>query len=194
MRYICLDCETNGFSERNAEFENWTLPFSSYPVQLSVHAVEDGEVSHLYETVICGATSRSKWVQDNIRLTLEEIKGGIPFRQMLTELADLLKPGDVLVAHNASFDIDTCISKAAMRMGLDDEECDEHLILQKILATPRFCTLRCAYSKGAFKKPPKLQALCDHFEVELVNAHDAAGDSLALAQCVAEALRRGVML
>ena len=138
MRYLCLDFETNGFSERNAEFKNWTLPFANHPVQISVYAVEDGEFSHLYETVICGVTSRAKWVQDNVRLTMEEIEGGIPFRQMLTELADLLKPGDVLVAHNASFDIDTCISNAAMRLGLDDEECEEHVILQKILTTPRF--------------------------------------------------------
>ena len=95
MRYLCLDFETNGFSETHAEFKNWTLPFANHPVQLSVHAVEDGEVAQIYETVICGVTSRSKWVQDNIRLTLEEIEGGIPFRQMITDLAKLLKPGDV---------------------------------------------------------------------------------------------------
>jgi DNA polymerase III alpha subunit (gram-positive type) len=191
MRYLCLDFETNGFSERNAEFKNWTLPFSSYPVQLSVHAVEDGEVSHLYETVICGATSRSKWVQDNIRLTLEEIANGIPFHQMIEELAALLEPGDVLVAHNASFDIDMCIATAARRIR-NEPIC--MFAVEEILATPRFCTMKCAYSKSVFGKQPKMQQLCDHFEVELVNAHDAAGDSLALAKCVKEAVRRGVML
>ena len=188
MRYLCLDFETNGFSEKNAQFKDWTLPFSSYPVQLSVHAVEDGEVSQLYETVICGVTSRAPWAQKNIRLTLAEIARGIPFRTMITELARLLKPGDVLVAHNASFDLDTCISRTATKLNVDS------FALRRILATPRFCTMRCAYSKGAFKKAPKLQDLCDHFEVQLVGAHDAAGDSLALASCVAEALRRGVML
>ena len=58
MRYLCLDFETNGFPVPGAKFKDWTLPFSSYPVQLSVDAVEDGEVSHLYDTVIRGATSR----------------------------------------------------------------------------------------------------------------------------------------
>ena len=190
MRYLCLDFETNGFSERNAEFKNWTLPFANHPVQLSVHAVEDGEVSHLYETVICGVTSRSKWAQDNIRLTLEEIANGIPFDQMIDELADLIKTGDVLVAHNASFDIGMCIGTAARRIRYDIDLG----AIDMILTAPRFCTLRCAYCKTTLCKQPNMQQLCDHFEVKLVNAHDAAGDSLALAQCVAEALRRGVML
>ena len=187
MRYLCLDFETNGFPVPGAPFEEWTLPFSSYPVQLSVHAVKDGEVSHLYETVISGVTSRSKWAQDNIRLSLEEIAYGTPFRRMIYELARLLKPGDVLVAHNASFDIDMAIGRTALKLKMDTPA------LRSILAAPRFCTMRCAYCKGAFKKAPKLQELCDHFQVELVNAHDAAADSLALAKCVAEALRRGVM-
>ena len=191
MRYLCLDFETNGFSERNAAFKNWTLPFSSYPVQICVYAVEDGEVSHLYETVISGVTSRSEWAQKNIRLTLEEIEGGIPFYQMIDELADLIKTGDVLVAHNASFDIGMCIGTAARR--IRNEPLDLGAI-DMILAAPRFCTVRCAYCKSIFGKQPKMQQLCDHFEVELVNAHDAAGDSLALAKCVAEALRRGVMI
>ena len=68
MRYVCLDFETNGFSLKGAKFEDWTLPFSSYPVQLSVDAVEDGEVSHLYDTVIRGATSRAPWAQENVHL------------------------------------------------------------------------------------------------------------------------------
>ncbi len=191
MRYLCIDFETNGFSEKHAVFKNWTLPFANYPVQICVYAVEEGEVSHLYETVICGVTSRSKWAQDNIRLTLEEIANGIPFYQMIEELADLIKPGDVLVAHNASFDIGMCIATAARRIRNEPICFDD---LDVILTAPRFCTMRCAYCKNTFGKCPNMQQLCDHFEVKLVNAHDAAGDSLALAQCVAEALRRGVML
>ncbi len=39
-----------------------------------------------------------------------------------------------------------------------------------------------------------MKDLCAHFQVTLNNAHDARADSAALAQCVAEAWRRGVML
>ena len=39
-----------------------------------------------------------------------------------------------------------------------------------------------------------MEAFCAHFEVVNPRAHDARFDTAALAQCVAEALRRGVML
>jgi DNA polymerase III epsilon subunit-like protein len=44
------------------------------------------------------------------------------------------------------------------------------------------------------RKQPKLDLLCRHFQVELTDAHDARADTRALAECVAEAWRRGVML
>ena len=202
MRYLCIDFETNGFRVTRAapqyrSLPLWvmsaapqyqSLPFCSYPVQVCVHAVEDGAVSHLYGTVICGATSMSEWCQCNIRLTLEEIAAGIPFQQMITEVDDLVQPGDILVAHKAEFDIGTCIGTTAQRLGYDSPD------LQKILTAPRFCTMLCAYSRQTFNgRWPKMVHLCEHFQVELIGAHDAAADSLALAKCVAEALRRGVM-
>ena len=39
-----------------------------------------------------------------------------------------------------------------------------------------------------------MEALCAHIEVTNEGAHDARFDTKALAHCVAEALRRGVML
>ena len=66
--------------------------------------------------------------------------------------------------------------------------------LRRVLEAPRFCTMRCEYSRSAFSRLPKLADLCKHFEVSLENAHDAKADTLALAECVSEALRRGVML
>ena len=60
------------------------------------------------------------------------------------------------------------------------------------MAAPRFCTMRCAYTKSV--KATSLAKLCAHFEVPLEGAHDARADSRALARVVAEALRRGVML
>ena len=66
----------------------------------------------------------------------------------------------------------------------------------RILACPRFCTMRCAYARTirGDGKWPSMAQLCEHFEVTLRCAHDARGDSEALANCVAEAWRRGVML
>ena len=188
MRYLCIDFETNGFLVRGAPARYKSLPFCDYPVQVGVHAVEDGVVSPLYRAVICGATSMNKWCQENIRLTREEIAAGIPFQQMITELAALMEPGDIMVAHKVEFDVGTCIGLTAQRLNY------ESLELQKILAAPRFCTMLCAYSKQTFNNRwPSVAKLCEHFEVELVDAHDAVVDSLALADCVAKAVRRGVM-
>ena len=183
MRYVCLDFETNGFPSKGS----WTLPFSSFPIQLSVDIVEDGEVTHAYDTIISGATSFAPWVLENIAITVAEASRGRPFRQVLEDLAGILQEGDTIVAHNASFDLDTAIGRTAEKLRIKTHA------LQKILQTPRFCTMRCAYTK-ALQGKSKLQDLCAHFEVILENAHDARADSAALAECVAEAWRRGVML
>jgi hypothetical protein len=66
--------------------------------------------------------------------------------------------------------------------------------LDKVLQTPKFCTMRGIYGKQTFGKWPSLAQLCHHFEVEHCIQHKATGDSWALALCVAEALKGGVML
>lgn len=188
MRYVCLDFETNGFSDKTATFKDWTLPFSNYPIQLSVDIVEDGEVSHAYDTIISGATSFAPWVKANVKITVAEASRGKPFREVLEDLAGLLQDGDVIVAHNAHFDLEQVTATAARRIGIGTPA------LRKVLQCPRFCTMKCAYTRTLCKKQTKLATLCEHFQVTLENAHDARADSAALAECVAEALRRGVML
>jgi DNA polymerase III epsilon subunit-like protein len=155
-----------------------------------VDIVEDGEVSHAYDAVISGTTCIAAWARDNINLTLPQIRAGMPFREVVRTLVALLCDGDAIVAHNASFDLDTVLSRTAQKLrervpGLD-----------RVLHTPRFCTMRCAYARGMCtgRKQPTLALLCRHFEVELTDAHDARADTRALAECVAEAWRRGVML
>jgi len=187
-RYVCLDFETNGFPKKGAPYPDWPLPFSSYPIQLSVDIVEDGEVWHAYDTLIWGAEQLAPWVRANVPITLEDLEEGVLFEDAVHDLARLLRDGDTIVAHNASFDLDTVLARAAGRLGCES-------LARLVLAKPRFCTMRCAYTRAALGRPqPNLRDLCAHFEVELEGAHDARADSAALARCVAEALRRGVML
>ena len=197
MKYLCVDFETNGFSVPKkgvwVPLEDWTLPFSSYPIQVSADLVDDGVVEHAYDAVVSGATSLSPWTKQNVSLTLSEIAAGKPFAEVLSDLAVLVDENTTIVAHNASFDLNIALRRTAVKLGLGNSPS-----LKKIMELPakqRFCTMRCAYSKAVFgSKQPKLADLCEHFGVELRDAHDARADSLALAQCVAEALRRGVML
>ncbi len=188
MRYVCIDFETNGFPTKSAAKCDWTLPFSNYPIQLSVDIVKNGEVVHAYDTLICGATGLAPWVRENAPINLGDLDQGKGFHEVLQDFADLLIDGDTIVAHNAKFDIETVIARAASKLNINTPA------LWKILAAPRFCTCNSSYSRAVFGRRPKLKELCDHFQVQLINAHDATADSKALADCVAEAVRRGVML
>ena len=108
--------------------------------------------------------------------------------EIIADLAGLLREGDTIVAHNVDFDLNTVLARAASLLRIDTPE------LRQVLKTPRFCTMRCEYNRSVFRKWPKLVDLCTHFEIHLERAHDATADSAALAKCVAEALRHGVML
>ena len=188
-RYVCVDFETNGFPKKGASRDEWTLPFSSYPIQISVDIVEDGVARHAYDSLIRGATQLAPWVHENVPISLSALREeGKDLCEILVDMAALLREGDTIVAHNAAFDLDTALGRTMRRLGVDTPE------LRSILTAPRFCTMRCAYFKAAFNRQPKLKELCQHFEATLERAHDATGDSTALAACVAEALRRGVML
>jgi DNA polymerase III alpha subunit (gram-positive type) len=188
-RFVCLDFETNGFPSKKAFRKDWPLPFSSYPIQVSVDITEDGTTWHEYDSLIRGATQFVPWVREHVPVQLSGIWiEGKELCDVIADLANLLQEGDTIVAHNASFDLDTVLGRTTQRLGIDTPE------LRRILTAPRFCTMRCAYSKVAFNRQPKLKDLCEHFEVVLERAHDATGDSAALAACVAEALRRGVMI
>jgi DNA polymerase III epsilon subunit-like protein len=122
---------------------------------------------------------------------MEEIRGGMPFRWVVKKLAALLQDGDTIVAHNVKFDLDTVLARTAQK--LKERDYADVAGLDRILQAPRFCTMHCAYARSLAKQP-SLALLCRHFEVELVDAHDARADTRALAGCIAEAWRRGVML
>ena len=67
-RYVCVDFETNGFPEKNAML----LPWSSYPIQVSLTAVENGEVIHLYDSYIQGAESHRAYQARRFATTSEK--------------------------------------------------------------------------------------------------------------------------
>ena len=68
LRYVCLDFETNGFPEKDCK----PMPWSSYPIQVSLTAVENSEVVHLYDSCIQGAESFNPWVSQNVPITLKD--------------------------------------------------------------------------------------------------------------------------
>ena len=63
----------------------------------------------LYTTLIKGATCFAPWVIQNVPITLGQLVAGKAFREVLEDMAALIQPGDVLVAHNAQFDLNTAV-------------------------------------------------------------------------------------
>ena len=127
-------------------------------------------------------------MRQNVPVSLADLEEAKGLGEVIDDLSRLLREGDTIVAHNAHFDLNVGLARAATRLGIDTPE------LHRVLEAPRFCTMRCEYARAVFGKSPKLADLCAHFNVPLINAHDARVDIAALAQCVAEAWRRGVML
>jgi DNA polymerase III epsilon subunit-like protein len=196
VRYLIIDTETTGNRARPKPGDppvrtcDYPLPWADHPIQISIDAVEYGEITHLYDTLVKGATQFSPWVRENVPITLESLADGKDFAQVIREVAALIKDGDCLVAHCRNYDIDQVVVKwARCKNCLDMPE------LKRITNAAPFCTLRCPYTQTALPfGGRKLHHLCDHFGVALEGAHDARADTHALAECVAEAWRRGVML
>mgnify|MGYP002634941652 CR=1 FL=1 len=181
-RYICIDFETNGFAKGRIK----PTPHENYPTQVALVAVEEGEVTLLWSSFISGATSLAEWVVCNTPVTLEKLKNAPSFEEVLKRMQETVRPTDVIVCHNLDFDLRQVLQRTAYKLKLDASD---------FLKASKFCTMRCAYSDKTFRgKWPKMADLCNHFGVKQDVSHCAVADSTALAQCVAEALRRGVML
>ena len=120
MRFVCLDFETNGFLDEKV----YVLPWTSYPIQVSLTAVENGVVTHLYDSLIQGAASFATWVDDNVPIKISDLDGAPCLRTVITEMASKLKPDDFIVAHNVRFDMEQCLRRTAEFKGFKSPELD----------------------------------------------------------------------
>ena len=176
-RYLIIDFETNGLPNDRV------LPCGAYPTQVSLDAVcpITREIHHLYDSFIRGATSLTPWVLQNTPVTLELLSSSPLAEEVSQRLAELWEDGDVLVAHNAQYDLRMVFPKMAH---------PAHPFFQ----SPVICTMRDPWVTKTFTKRPSLQRLCDFFGVDasMYDAHDATGDTYALACCMQASFERGV--
>jgi DNA polymerase III epsilon subunit-like protein len=166
MRYLCIDFETNGLPHERLR------PCAAFPTQVSVDVFDPAanEVVHLYDSFICGAVDLSEWVLKNTPVTHELLTKAPSSDRVASELAELWCDGDVLVAHNAQFDLGKVLPLIA-----------EHD--HPFLTAPRICTKTESWGRKAVGKVPSLKDLCAHLKVEFdpEKAHDATYDTYALA-------------
>ena len=174
MRYLAIDFETNGRAD------DPVLPCGAYPTQVSVTAFVPGtgEIAHLYDSYIRGAESLSDWVTQNTPMSLELIADA-PTPDMVSEaLKGLWREGDVVVAHNAKFDLEQVLPKIAA---------PDH----PFRWSPSICTMKQHYG---FPGWPTFSFLCGMLGViyDRKKAHSATYDSQALAKCLQAAHARNV--
>jgi DNA polymerase III epsilon subunit-like protein len=167
MRFLAIDFETNGLAGANV------LPCGAFPTQVSVTAYDPelDEIEHLYDSYIHGAESFSQWALENTRITLELLQHAPPPELVSEELAKLWQEGDVVAAHNTTFDLETVLTKIAPR---------DHPFLR----SRRLCVMSQGWAPGLDR--PRLVQLCDALGVKynLERSHTAKEDSLAVTKCI----------
>lgn len=169
MRYLCLDFETNGRPQDRVQ------PCGAFPTQVSVTAFVPAtdEVTQLYDSYIYGAMSLSEWVECNTPVDLVLLETAPSGEEVSATLAELWQEGDIVVAHNAQFDICTVLPKIAHPT-------------HPFFSCPTICTMRQPWARNIFGKIPAMSELCGFFKVpyNAKSAHDARYDSNALACCM----------
>ena len=167
MRFLAIDFETNGLASDDV------LPSGAFPTQVSVHAYdpEKDEIEHLYQSYIHGAQSLSPWVLQNTHIRLELLQDAPLPEVVSAQLAALWRKDDVMVAHNAKFELDTVLPKIATQ---------DHPFFRSL----RICTMGQSWCLGFDR--PRLVQLCRELAVpyESTEAHSATYDSLAVAKCL----------
>ncbi len=169
MRFLALDFETNGLPCDKL------LPCGAFPTQVSVDAFvpSTGEVVHLHDSFIRGAVDVSPWVLKHTPVTLELLDRAPHPDDVAAALAQLWQAGDVVVAHNAQFDLDTVLPKIAAPR-------------HPFLTGPSICSKQEPWARLLAGKQPSLADLCDILAVPFcgAEAHDATYDTKVLACCM----------
>ena len=103
---------------------------------------------------------------------------GISLRSTMETFALLIEPVDLIIAHNAIFDI-RMIASAYYRLGLMDE-------IETLLSKEVFCTMKeskhivqAKNIKGGLKNPKLTEAYEFFFGKQLDNSHSANADTVA---------------
>lgn len=169
MRFLALDFETNGLPCDKLR------PCGAFPTQVSVDAFvpSTGEIVHLYDSFIRGALDVSPWVLQYTPVTLELLDRAPHPDDVATALAQLWQEGDIIVAHNAQFDLDTVLPKIAAPT-------------HPFLTGPSICSKQESWVRRSVGKQPSLADLCGVMKVSFCanSAHDATYDTKVLARCI----------
>jgi DNA polymerase-3 subunit epsilon len=148
MNFVAIDVET-------AHGKRWSI------CQIGLAIVENGEITETVSKLVRPPENEYATVNMNIHGITPDMTENAPvFSEVWDEIQPLIQ-GKLLVAHNASFDMN-CLEQSFdfYNLPLPAMECD------------------CTYTRTGYK----LNEICEAYEIELNKHHDAACDAEACAR------------
>lgn len=190
MKYAVIDVETNGlFRYRDEQGNGLRADAPGQPRVAHFTMIRLNEKFER-EDVVDALIKPDGWTIDGTEagrvngLTDAVLnEKGIPILGPITEYAEAIDEGRVIVAFNAAFDL-KC-GRAEFRHAKMDDRFEKTLAICVMKAMTDICRIDRMRPGGGFKQP-KLSEACEHFGITNRQAHSALGD----AEAAEEILRR----
>ena len=151
-------------------------------VEIAIVEIRDGVIGETYQTLLNPGRRIPPFVTELTGITSGMVADAPLFEHVAAHVAGLLE-GRVFVAHNVGFDWGFVRSHLQRVFGAAPE-------------VPRLCTVHLARRLLPRLRRRNLDALADHFGIEIHARHRAYGDALATARILLrlldEASRRGI--
>ena len=161
MLFAVVDCETTGFK-----------PETNRIVQLAAIIINgEGVMVDSFDTVVRpeSPTEYTHGAEHIHGISEQQVADGMPLGEALQKLWSITK-GTTFAAHNARFDIGFLHAESE-RVGIETRV-DTHLdtlLLSRLTDVER-------------SRRHSLEALCEHYGIELTHSHEARADATATAE------------
>ena len=159
--YVVYDLETTGFSSNYNEI-----------IEVAAAKVRNGQIVEEFSTFVKPNREIGRQITELTSITNDDVRNAPKVEEVLPAFYDFCR-GAILVAHNATFD-NSHLFQGLKKLGIDAYDMPSIDTLQ--LAKVR-------YGHGTRLKKFNLKALCQYFDVELLQHHRAINDAKATAYC-----------
>jgi DNA polymerase III subunit epsilon len=157
LSYVVVDVETTGMR-----------PWSGDRItEIAAVVVREGVVADRFETLVNPERPIPPMITSLTQINWEMVKDAPRFRDICAELVRMLS-GHVFVAHNVEFDWRFVSAEVERATG-------------QRLAGRRLCTVRLARRVLPQLRSRRLDSVANHYGVEILARHRAAGDAVATA-------------
>jgi len=166
--FVVFDLETTGLSSYNDEI-----------IEIAAVRFENGAVTDSFTTLIKPQKEVPPFIYKLTNITQKELDKGTTINKALKEFYNFIKPSDMLLAHNAPFDVAFLNSKSFAVM--------KHKLLNDVLDSCDFARIFLPALNNH-----KLETLVEYYDLENTGAHRAVNDSEVTGQVFYKMLEEAV--